>query len=304
MDPGFASDEPLSTWRAQHYHSKVLFRQAGVDFAGSERDLIVSGRFLMQKSRPFWLIFILVLWLNPCYGKGTLEGPIRIHSKVLGYDLQYWVYLPEDAAKPFPELYVTDGQVYLGSGEMAKVLDREIKEGNIVPVSAIFLDSRDPDFPEENRRHRQFMCNADFARFFVGELMPEVAKKWTGADSSTWRGLMGVSFGGINTACFGIMVPDVFQVLIMQSPASTEHLDVINDLYKQKPQHSSAFLVSHGGASDNEAAARRFVQTLEEKGYPVRHISNDGGHDWDNWAPLIDDSLRAFAGTREEDQIQ
>jgi enterochelin esterase-like enzyme len=258
----------------------------------------------MQELRPFWLTFILVIWLSPCHGAGTLEGPIRIHSAVLGYDLQYWVYLPENTVKPLPELYVTDGQSYLDAGDMVKVLDREIEDGNIVPIAAIFIDSRDPDYPEVTRRNNQFMCNKAYGKFFVGELMPKISSGWTGADSSAWRGLMGVSLGGINAACFGMMMPGVFQVLIMHSPAGAEHLDVVNNLYQEKPAHSSAFFISHGGASDNEAAARRFVQTLQEKGYPVRHISNDGGHDWDNWAPLIDDSLRAFAGTREEDEIQ
>jgi len=258
----------------------------------------------MQRHKPFWPIILLLVWLSPCYGRGELEGPVRIHSTVLGYDLQYWVYLPEKAAKPLPELYVTDGQGYLSAGKMVKVLDREIEEGRIVPIAAIFVDSRDPDYPEENRRNSQFMCNTEYAKFFVGELMPVISKRWTGADRSTRRGLMGVSFGGINAACFGMMMPGVFQVLILHSPASAEHLDVVNKLYQEKPPHSSAFLISHGGELDNAAGAERFVQTLKEKGYPVRVIRNDGVHDWENWAPLIDDGLRAFAGTREEDEIQ
>ncbi len=258
----------------------------------------------MLKQGPEWLVLLLVLWLGPCLGDGKLEGPVRIHSSVLGYDLQYWVYLPENAVKPLPELYITDGQSYLGSGNMVKVLDREIEEGTIVPIAAIFIDSRDPDYQEETRRNSQFMCNVNFGKFFIGELMPQVSSIWTGADSSTRRGLMGVSFGGINAACFGMMMPGVFQVLILHSPASAEHLDVVNNLYREKPAHSSAFFVSHGSEVDNAAAAERFVATLREKGYPVRLVTNDGGHDWDNWAPLIDDSLRAFAGTHEEDEIQ
>jgi len=258
----------------------------------------------MQKPSVLCWSVILVLWANSCLAGGKLEGPIRIKSAVLGYTLQYWVYVPENAVKPLPELYITDGQGYLGSGNMVEVLDREIEQGNIVPVAAIFIDSRNPDNPEETRRNQEFMCNARYAKFFVGELMPKVSSGWTGADSSTWRGLMGVSFGGINAACFGIMMPDVFQVLILHSPAGPEHLKVVNSLYLEKPMHSSVFFVSHGGVADNGPAVGEFVQTLEEKGYAVRHISNDGGHDWDNWGPLIDDSLRAFAGTREEDEIQ
>jgi enterochelin esterase-like enzyme len=90
----------------------------------------------------------------------------------------------------------------------------------------------------------------------------------------------------------------------MHSPASGEHLDVVNELYREKPRNPSAIFISHGGPQDNDAAARRFVQTLQEKGYPVRYLANDGGHDWENWRPLLDDSLRAFAGLRAGDEIK
>lgn len=245
----------------------------------------------------------LAAWMAPCLGKGTLEGPIRIKSKSLGYPLQYWIYLPKDAPKGLPELYVTDGAGYLGAGEMIDALDDAIDDGDIVPIAAIFVDTRDPEDLTEDRRNSQFMCNVEYAKFFVGELMPEVSRRWTGGDVDTHRGLMGVSFGGINAACFGIMLPGVFQVLIMHSPAGADHLDVVNNLYRERPRHSSAIFLSHGGPEDNAMAAERFVQTLQEKGYPLRVVRNDGGHNWDNWAPLVPESLRAFAGTSEEDEI-
>ena len=81
-------------------------------------------------------------------------------------------------------------------------------------------------------------------------------------------------------------------------------MDVVNKIYQEKPRSQSAIFISHGGRQDNRAAARRFVRTLEKKGYPLRHVANDGGHDWDNWRPLLDDSLRAFAGLRAGDEIE
>lgn len=247
---------------------------------------------------------LLVFWLSPGQAAGTLKGPIRITSTTLGYDLQYWIYLPKKVRKPLPELYITDGQAYLKAGDMADLLDDGIENGKIVPIAAIFVDSRDPDDPTETRRNNEFMCKVDYAKFFIGELMPQISSRWTGADPYTHRGLMGVSLGAINSACFGMMMPGVFQVLIMHSPASGEHLDVINGLYQEKPRNPSSIFISHGGPQDNEAAARRFVQILEEKSYPVRYMTTDGGHDWDNWRPLLDDSLRAFAGFRSEDEIK
>jgi enterochelin esterase-like enzyme len=266
---------------------------------------IFQSEVLMKKLQLALLPgLLLMFWLSAAQAAGNLEGPIRISSTTLGYDLQYWIYLPEKVRKPLPELYITDGQAFLGAGEMAELLDTEIENGNIAPIAAIFVDSRHPDDPEIVRRNKEFMCNADYAKFFVGELMPEISSRWTGAGPSTRRGLMGVSLGAINSACFGMMMPDVFQVLIMLSPASGVHLDVINDLYQEKPRNPSAIFISHGGPQDNDVAARKFVQTLEEKAYPIRYISKDGGHDWENWYPLLDDSLRAFAGLRAEDEIK
>lgn len=254
----------------------------------------------------FALIWILTtgVFACPAQASGELHGPIRIASANLGYDLQYWVYMPEKVRKPLPELYVTDGQAYLWSGRMVEILDREIDDGKIAPIAVIFVDSRDPDFPAETRRNNEFMCKVDYGKFYLGELMPEISRTWTGADATTRRGLMGVSFGGINSACFGVMMPGVFQLLIMHSPASDVHLEVVNELYREKPRHSSSIFISHGGPQDNAKAVKQFAETLQEMGYPVRYVTNDGGHDWENWTPLIDDSLRAFAGLREEDEIK
>lgn len=250
-----------------------------------------------------WILPLALLLISspePVEAGGKLEGPVRINGSALGYDLHFWVYLPEKIEKPLPELYLTDGQVYLSSGDMVKVLDDAIEAGDLPPIAAIFVDSRDPDYPEETRRNREFMCNANYAKFYVGDLMPQVSSHWTGAGPATTRGMMGVSFGAINSACFGMMLPGVFQALIMQSPGSTEHLDVINQLYQDKPKNPSAVFISHGGPEDNEEAARRFVRTLKEKGYPVEHVSTDGGHDWANWRPQLPDTLRAFAAVIEQ----
>lgn len=247
---------------------------------------------------------LLSLWSFQAFSGGKLKGPIRITSAKMGYDLQYWIYMPEKARKPLPELYVTDGQIYLQKGDMVELLDREIENGNIAPIAVIFVDSRDPDYLHETRRNNEFMCKVDYAKFFVGELMPEVSRRWTDAGPSTHRGLMGVSFGAINSACFGIMMPGVFQVLIMHSPASDKHVAVVEGLYKERPRHPSAIFLSHGGPEDNAEANKRFVQTLDDKDYPLRYVTTNGGHDWNNWRPLLDDSLRAFAGLRAEDEIK
>jgi enterochelin esterase-like enzyme len=228
---------------------------------------------------------------------------MRLSSDVLGYELQYWIYLPEGGGRGVSELYFADGHDFLAAGGMVELLDREIASGRIAPLSAIFVDSRNPDGPGKNRRNEQYLCNADFARFFLHELMPAVSAAWTGAGAGTRRGLAGVSFGAINAACFGVMMPGVFDVLILHSPGSDRHIEVVRELYADRPRLPSAFFISHGGRQDNAAAAERFAETLEGKGYPVRRLANDGLHNWAAWRPLLAEGLRAFAGQQAGDRI-
>jgi len=56
----------------------------------------------MKKS--LLLIFLGLLmsfWLNPALARGKLEGPIRISSEELGYDLQYWITCLKRSGNPF-----------------------------------------------------------------------------------------------------------------------------------------------------------------------------------------------------------
>jgi hypothetical protein len=97
----------------------------------------------------FGTMFGSFLLASTVHSAGVVTDNIRITSHLLGYDLQYRVYQPEGspAGGPYPVLFLTDGQNYLGRGHMDQVLDREIGKGNIQPVIAVFVDPRDPDDP-------------------------------------------------------------------------------------------------------------------------------------------------------------
>ena len=71
----------------------------------------------------------------------------RISSKILGYDLQYWVHLPEgyQIDSKYPTLYVTDGLWYKDEGELPIITDQLIKENKMESIITIFVDAIDPD---------------------------------------------------------------------------------------------------------------------------------------------------------------
>jgi enterochelin esterase-like enzyme len=227
---------------------------------------------------------------------GTLSADLRIDSSYLGYALQYRVYVPESTGEShdLPTIYVTDGQWYLDQGHMVDVLDEQISQETIEPVVAIFVDSRNPDDLSENRRNKQFMCNRAYLEFYLNELIPTITANYPVSDSRNKRVIAGVSFGGLNAACFGLMASNTFGGMGMHSPASSGHLKLLNKLYKENRPERLAVFFSVGTKNDNTRAARSFHRTLEDKGYDVNYIEVPFGHEWSNWRPLIDDLLLTF----------
>lgn len=247
-------------------------------------------------------MFFWVLVSSAVADEGTLSDNQRIYSTHLGYDLQYRVYRPAHTSDEdkLATLYVTDGQGYLAQGNFKAVLDESISSGLIEPVLVVFLDSRNPDKLEENRRNSQFMCNRNFAAFFASELIPEIGRQQPAGLSREDRVTLGLSFGGLNSACFGIMLSKWFSGIAMQSPASGEHLEVVRGLYEEKEHLPLKMFLSVGSRNDNTGAVKRFRKTLESKGYDLTFIKVTGEHNWNNWGPLLDDVLITFFAKTEE----
>jgi len=249
---------------------------------------------------PTWQVCLFTTCLffsSAAYaGEGSLSDNQRIFSNHLGYELQYRVYRPalSGANDKLPSLYVTDGQGYLAQGDFKSVLDSAIGTGTIKPVLVVFLDSRNPDKLDENRRNSQFMCNTDFARFFATEFVPTISRNQPVSLSRDDRVILGLSFGGLNSACFGLMLSDLFSGIAMQSPASGEHVEVVRELYEQREPLPLKMFLSVGTKYDNTSSVKSFKHTLEDKGYDLTFIKVHGGHNWKNWGSLLDDVLLTF----------
>jgi len=228
--------------------------------------------------------------------KGTLTDNIRIESKMLGYALQYRVYTPEGikSTDELPTIYIADGQWYLDSGDMANVLDTEISTGKIKPIIAIFIDNRNPDDLSENRRNQQFFCNQKYAAFYQNELLPNIDHNYPTSSHRKDRVIQGLSFGGYNAACFGLLASKDFSGLSMHSPANSEMLKELQKVYRKTEKLPLKIFLSFGNKSDNQYEGRRFRNVLKEKGYDLKYIEVRFGHNWRNWAPLLDDSLQWF----------
>jgi enterochelin esterase-like enzyme len=243
----------------------------------------------------------LLLAFAATANEGILGDNQRIYSNHLGYELQYRIYKPAEipANASLPTLYVTDGQSYLDEGNFKAILDNVIESRMIEPILVVFIDSRDPDKLEENRRNSEFMCNTKYAGFFAGELIPTISREQPVSLARDDRVILGVSFGGLNAACFGLALSELFSGIAMQSPASGEHLEVVRKLYAEREHLPLKMFVSVGSRNDNTGAVKRFDKTLEDKGYDVTFVKVRGEHNWKNWTPLLDDVLLTFFAEKQ-----
>jgi enterochelin esterase-like enzyme len=245
------------------------------------------------------IILFLSVCCSPLWANGELSDDIRISSDVLDYDLQYRVYVPEGMRRnsQLPTLYITDGQWYISRGELSALLDREIAAGNIEPVLVVFVDSRNPDNLQQNRRNQQFFCNPRYVDFFTEELLPTIDKEYATSAVRDDRVILGLSFGGRNSACFGLMAHDSFAGIAMQSPANSEMVDELRFQYMAQDKHPLKFFMSVGTVNDNTQAGRQLMETLKFQEYDLTYREVNEGHDWDNWGPLLDDVLHTFFST-------
>lgn len=233
------------------------------------------------------------------YAAGTLSDFIRIKSEIMGYEIQYQVYTPENYSgdATYPTIYVADGPGYIEQGRMIRVMDRLIADGRMKPVIAVFVDQRDPDNLSVNRRNQELLCNADYASFYTDELIKAIEADYAVSESGNDRVMQGVSFGGFHAACMGLAAPREFGGLSMHSPANTRFMGIMRDEYAKVVKQPFKIFMSVGNESDNRRAVRNFKNLLEEKGYDVTFIQNDQGHTWSNWRPIVDDALLTFFAT-------
>ena len=161
----------------------------------------------------------------------------------------------------------------------------------------VFVDSRNPDNLQQNRRNQQFFCNPRYVDFFTDELLPTIDKEYPSSAMRDDRVILGLSFGGRNSACFGLMAYDSFAGIAMQSPANSEMVDELRFQYMAQEKLPLKFFMSVGTVNDNTQAGRQLMETLKFQGYDLTYCEVNEGHDWDNWAPLLDDVLYTFFPT-------
>lgn len=171
-----------------------------------------------------------------------------------------------------------------------------ISSKKIDPLIVVFIDNRDPANLKHNRRNRQFFCNRDYIKFVSVELTGRIEHAYPALASRESRTILGLSFGALNSACFGLHGHESFRGIAMQSPAMHPVPTLLSG-YQDGPKRDLKIFLTTGTDSDNERQTRQFKRILEEKGYELFYREVPFGHDWNNWRPLLDEVLTFYFGS-------
>ena len=98
---------------------------------------------------------------------------------------------------------------------------------------------------------------------------------------------------------FGIHAHDVFGKIGIQSPAPHPCPEIYAE-YSSRDKLAIDIFLSTGTVNDKARDTRKFKGILEDKGYDFAYHEVPEGHNWKNWAPLLDDVLLHFYGVDQE----
>ncbi len=237
-----------------------------------------------------------VLTIHNDIEHGKLTTDLLLNSSILGYQVNYSVYLPAgyQSMEKLPVIYVTDGYEYLHPklGNMITILDNLIASHKIRPIIAIFIDHREPINRANNKRMSELAMNSKYFAFFEKELIPMVETRYPAIPNSNNRAILGESMGGLTAAYFAFAEPRLFGMAGIQSPAFV----LRPQIYKlcDNPNQPIKISMTSGLINDASDASRKMKSILEKNACVYHYKEVNDSHSWGNWRNLIDDILIDF----------
>lgn len=252
--------------------------------------------FISELGMPAWKPSPWIERL-PDVSEGNIERYV-FDSAEMDYEIQYWVYTPpgHSDTRGMPTLYITDGAWYLSehSGNLPAVLDNLIAHKKMRPIVAVFIDARDPDNPSFNRREAEFKMNPRYARFVAEELVPTIDERYKTSTKPQERGIMGLSFGGLNAAYFGVACTDTFRKVAMQSPALHGNGNIYMAYTTNEIPFDQQLYITTGTINDTEIQTDQFIDILDLREIPYEYVKVSDGHSMGAWRHQFADILTYF----------
>ena len=228
-----------------------------------------------------------------------------------GADHEAWVYIPAqyDPSKAACLMIFQDGGGYVkrdGGWRVPVVFDNLIAAGQMPVTIGLFINpgvvpaANEQSLPRFNRSVEYDGLGPAYARFLIGEAIPELKKKYNISDNPDDRALGGASSGAIAAFTAAWERPDAFRRVFstigtyVGLRGGNEYPTLIRK-FEPKPlriflQDGSNDLNIYGGDWWN--ANQAMLSALTFSGYDVSHVWGDGGHNGKQGGAILPEALR------------
>ncbi len=237
-------------------------------------------------------------------------------SKVFpGTRRRYWVYVPDqyDGAKPAAVMVFQDGHAYVapkGQFRVTTVFDNLIHQQAMPVTIGIFIDPghKSQELPENpgwqprpaNRSFEYDTLSAQYSKFLLDEILPEVEKKYHLTDDPEQRAICGISSGGICAFTVAWERPDAFQKVLSHVGSFVNirgghNYPALIRKTEQKPLR--IFLQDGSGDLDNQhgnwpLGNKQMAAAFKYMNYDYRFDYGSGAHNGIHGGAILPDALR------------
>ena len=240
---------------------------------------------------------------QPGVPRGAILDDVWSASRVFPEtDRRYWVYVPAQytASEPASLMVFQDGRLYLdpeGDMRVPVVFDNLIHRGEMPVTIGVFVD------PGTESRNLEYDTFSDaYASFLLTEILPVVQDRYAITDDPDQWAIGGGSSGGSCAFTVAWTRPDRFRRVLSflgsfaQIRGGNRYPELIHDTPK-KPlrvflQAATRDLNWDAAELNWLSANLRVAAALAERGYDLRFVLGDGGHDTNHGGAILPDALR------------
>jgi len=220
---------------------------------------------------------------------GSLTS-MDVFSQILQNSRSVKVYTPpgyESApSDSFPVIFFHDGDSYLGVGEARNVLDYLFNKKTVMPLIGVFIP------PVERDNEYAFDKTVQFSSFIISELVPMIDTLYRTKKDPAFRGMCGISWGGLIAGDICYAYPDQFGLVGMFSPSLWPQNERVRIAMSTGPVRPLKIYLDWGTLETSiQERAMLLRDSLLALGYPLKWREWDAGHDWVNWRQHLDEAL-------------
>jgi enterochelin esterase-like enzyme len=229
------------------------------------------------------------------------EIVLPLHSSHLENERSIWICEPESVSGASDLVIFLDGERYRDRVGALSVI--EDLRGQVADLWFVFVSEESPE-----TRWRECPCYPPFAGFIGEELLTWLASGYIDSNRIKRRVLAGLSFTGLAAAFIAKEYPGAFQRIISQSGSFWwNDCWLVEEFQRLRQEIPVEFYLDIGSQETREnvrhredvfqvisqiEGVRRFRDALLARGYAVRYLEFDGGHDYASWNRTLVDALK------------